>query len=127
MHGEVIGINGRGSFEERGRVNVGLGYAISINQVRIFIPELLATKIAQHGTLDAVFGNREGKVICHTVNLDSAVAKAGLQLGDKLIKFEGRPVVDANQFTNDLSIYPANWPVEVTWERDGKPITAHIH
>jgi len=126
LRGQVIGINGRGSFEERGRVNVGLGYAISANQARMFIPELLATKIAQHGTLDAVFGTREGKVICHTVNLDSAVAKAGLQLGDKLIKFEGRPVLDANQFTNDLSMYPANWPVEVTWERDGQPITAHI-
>jgi hypothetical protein len=92
----------------------------------MFIPELLATKIAQHGTLDAVFGTREGKVICHTVNLDSAIAKAGMQLGDKLIRFEGQPVVDANQFTNDLSMYPANWPVEVTWERDGKPITAHV-
>ena len=126
LRGQVIGINGRGSFEERGRVNVGLGYAISANQCRMFIPELLSTKIAQHGTLDAIFGTREGKVICHTVNLDSAIAKAGLQLGDKLIKFEGQPVVDANQFTNDLSMYPANWPVEVTWERDGKPITAHV-
>src|SRR5687768_1391889 len=73
--GQIIGINGRGSFEERGRVNVGLGYAISVNQVKNFIPELLATKIAQHGTLDAVFGNRSGQVICHTLNLDSPVAK----------------------------------------------------
>ncbi len=126
LRGQVIGINGRGSFEERGRVNVGLGYAISANQCRMFIPELLATKIAQHGTLDAIFGTREGKVICHTVNLDSAIAKAGLQLGDKLIRFEGRPVMDANQFTNDLSMYPANWPVEVTWERDGQHTTAHV-
>jgi S1-C subfamily serine protease len=126
LRGQILGINGRGSFEERGRVNVGLGYAISANQCRMFIPELLATKVAQHGTLDAVFGTREGKVICHTVNLDSPIAKAGLQLGDKLIRFEGQPVVDANQFTNDLSMYPANWPVEVTWERDGKPITAYV-
>ena len=126
LRGQVLGINGRGSFEERGRVNVGLGYAISANQCRLFIPELLATKVAQHGTLDAIFGTREGKVICHTVNLDSAIAKAGLQLGDKLIGFEGRPVVDANQFTNDLSMFPADWPVEVTWERDGKPTTVHV-
>jgi serine protease Do len=126
LRGQILGINGRGSFEERGRVNVGLGYAISANQCRLFIPELLATKVAQHGTLDAVFGTREGKVVCHTVNLDSAIAKAGLQLGDKLIGFEGRPVVDANQFTNDLSMFPADWPVEVTWERDGKPITARV-
>ncbi len=126
LRGQILGINGRGSFEERGRVNVGLGYAISANQCRMFIPELLATKIAQHGTLDAVFGTREGKVICHTVNLDSAIAKAGLQLGDKLLSFEGQPVVDANQFTNDLSMYPADWPVSITFEREGKPVTAHV-
>ena len=89
MHGQIIGINGRGSFEERGRVNVGLGYAISSNQIKLFIPELLATKIAQHGTLDAMFGNREEGVICYTLNLDSAVAKAGLALGDTLARFRG--------------------------------------
>ncbi len=34
--GRLIGINGRGSFEKRGRVNVGVGYAISINQIKRF-------------------------------------------------------------------------------------------
>jgi S1-C subfamily serine protease len=34
LDGQIIGINGRGSFEERGRVNVGLGYAISANQIK---------------------------------------------------------------------------------------------
>ena len=53
LQGEVVGINGRGSFEERGRVNVGLGYAISVNQIKKFIPDLLATKVSLHGTLDA--------------------------------------------------------------------------
>ncbi len=37
---ELVGINGRGSFEKRGRVNVGVGYAISINQVMHFIDHL---------------------------------------------------------------------------------------
>ena len=35
--GRLIGINGRGSFEKRGRVNVGVGYAISINQIKNFL------------------------------------------------------------------------------------------
>ena len=64
FQGEVIGINGRGSFQDRGRVNVGLGYAISSNQIRNFIPELLATKLVEHATLDANFSNRDGKVVC---------------------------------------------------------------
>jgi S1-C subfamily serine protease len=126
LRGQVIGINGRGSFQERGRVNVGLGYAISSNQVKLFIPELLATKVAQHGTLDAVFGNRQAGVICHTVNLDSPIARAGLELGDKLIAFEGVPITSTNQFTNLITLYPAGWPVEVTYERDGQQQTAHV-
>ncbi|MEX2026604.1 MAG: trypsin-like peptidase domain-containing protein [Pirellulaceae bacterium] len=126
LRGEIIGINGRGSFEERGRVNVGLGYAISSNQVKLFIPELLSTKVAQHGTLDAIFGTREEGVICHTVNLDAPIAKAGLELGDKLVSFEGFPITDANQFTNIVSMYPAGWPAEVIWERGGRQRSAHV-
>jgi S1-C subfamily serine protease len=126
LRGEVVGINGRGSFEERGRVNVGLGYAISSNQVKTFVPELLAAKIAQHGTLDAVFGNRADGVICYTLNLDSPIAKAGLELGDKLIAFEGVPIDDANQFTNLITCYPAGWPAEVTFEHAGEQRTVHV-
>jgi serine protease Do len=126
LRGQIIGINGRGSFEERGRVNVGLGYAISSNQIKNFIPELLATKIAQHGTLDAVFGNREAGVICYTLNIDSPAAKAGLALGDKLLAFEGMPVSDANQFTSLLSTFPAGWPAELVVETDGQPKTIHV-
>ena len=119
LRGQIIGINGRGSFQERGRVNVGLGYAISSNQIKNFIPELLSTKIAQHGTLDAVFDNRAAGVICFAINLDSAAAKAGLALGDRLVTFEGTPISDANQFTNLISTYPAGWPVELVIEREG--------
>lgn len=126
LRGQVIGINGRGSFEERGRVNVGLGYAISSNQIKRFIPELLATKIAQHGTLDAVFGTRQAGVICHTVNLDSPAARKGLDLGDRLVAFEGVPIHEANQFTNLITLYPAGWPVELTLERDGVQRTMHV-
>lgn len=124
--GQVIGINGRGSFEERGRVNVGLGYAISSNQVRSFIPDLLATKVVQHGTLDAQFGNRTGGVICQTMNLNSPIARLGLELGDRLVSFEGVEITNANQFTNLITTYPAEWPCEVVFERQSVRKTVHV-
>jgi S1-C subfamily serine protease len=126
IRGEIIGINGRGSFEERGRVNVGLGYAISSNQIKNFIPDLLATKIAQHGTLDAMFGNRAEGVICYTLNLDAPAAKAGLALSDKLFAFEGVPIHDANELTNLLSTCPAGWPVRLDYEHEGARKTIHV-
>ena len=113
LKGEVIGINGRGSFKARGRVNVGLGYAISSNQIKNFIPELLATKLVEHATLDASFSDREGKVVCSTINLDSPIAKAGLKLGDELLEFEGTKILNANQFTNLICTLPEDWPTQL--------------
>jgi len=113
LNGEVIGINGRGSFKERGRVNVGLGYAISSNQIKNFIPELLATKLVEHATLDASFSDRDGKVLCSTINLDSPVAEAGLKLGDQLLEFEGTKIRNANQFTNLICTLPEGWPTKL--------------
>ncbi len=120
LHGEIIGINGRGSFKERGRVNVGLGYAISSNQIKNFLPDLLATKIAQHGTLDALFGDRGGKVVCESINLDAPVAGRGLELGDELLEFEGLKITSANQFTNLISTLPADWPAHLVVDHAGQ-------
>jgi serine protease Do len=58
--GKLIGINGRGSFEKRGRVNVGAAYAISINQVKNFLGALRGGRIADHATLGASLASDEG-------------------------------------------------------------------
>src|SRR5204863_7212432 len=50
MQGELIGINGRGSFDKRGRVNSGVGYAISINQIKNFEGQLRAGIDTDHAT-----------------------------------------------------------------------------
>ena len=113
LEGRVIGINGRGSFKERGRVNVGLGYAISANQIKNFIPDLLATKLTEHATLDLQFSDRSGKVVCSRIDVLAPIAKEGLELGDELIEFEGIPIKTANQFTNLICTLPEQWPTEL--------------
>lgn len=127
LNGEVIGINGRGSFKDRGRVNVGLGYAISSNQIKNFIPELLATKLVEHATLDASFSERKGRVVCSQIYLDSPVALAGLATNDELIEFEGIPITHANQFTNLICTLPESWPIQLKIRKpDGEEKTIHV-
>ncbi len=126
MQGRVIGINGRGSFKARGRVNVGLGYAISANQIRNFIPDLLATKLVEHGTLDANFEDRGGKVVCSNVYEDTAIYKAGIRPGDELLEFENTPIKTANQFTNLICTLPEDWPAQLKIRKaDGNDLTIH--
>lgn len=121
LNARIMGINGRGSFQDRGRVNVGLGYAISANQIKNFLPDLLATKLTEHGSLDANFSNRGGKVVCSTINELSRIAQAGLALGDELLEFERIPISSANQFTNLICTLPADWPASLRIRKaDGK-------
>lgn len=127
LEGEVIGINGRGSFGARQRVNVGLGYAISANQIKNFIPDLLATKLVEHATIDANFEDRGGKVVCSKRLIDSPVANAGLELGDELLEFEGVPIVSANQYTNLICTLPEAWPVQLKIrKKDGSEKTIAV-
>jgi len=123
LAGRVIGINGRISALERGRVNVGLGYAVSMRQVRNFLPDLLATKTAQHGTLDAVFEDRRSGLICTAINIDSVAARAGLQLGDRLLAVQGRAINSGNQLAGWISTFPAHWPMQLLVDRDGRQRT----
>ena len=118
MQGEVIGINGRGSFKARGRVNVGLGYAISANQIKNFIGDLMATKLVEHGTLDVRFAERNGKVVCEAYYSDGVeIVEQGLELGDELLEFEGYPIKSNDQYTNLISTLPENWPAHVVFKK----------
>lgn len=112
--GRVIGINGRGSFEERGRVNVGLGYAISINQIKRFLPTLLAGRLCEHAALGATVRELDDKLIFDAVQDLAPAAKAGIEPGDELVRFAGRRMRTSNDFVNLLTTLPADWPVSFT-------------
>jgi serine protease Do len=121
LAGQIIGINGRGSFEKRGRVNVGVGYAISINQIKQFLGHLKAGAIVDHATLGAqVYTDNQGRVRVVTIKETSDAYRRGLRQGDELTRFAGRNIPSANAFKNTLGIFPKGWRVPLTYERDGK-------
>ena len=86
--GELVGINGRGSFEKRGRVNVGVGYAISINQVKLFLSHLHSGRIVDHATLGAtVATDDQGLVRVSNILESSDAYRQGLRFNDEVIAF----------------------------------------
>lgn len=118
--GRLIGINGRGSFEKRGRVNVGVGYAISINQIKRFIGLLKSGRIVDHATLGAtVTTDADGRVVVSEILDDSDAFRRGLRYDDELVRFGGREIGTVNAFKNALGTYPSGWRVPVTFRRDG--------
>ncbi|HEX6986843.1 MAG TPA: trypsin-like peptidase domain-containing protein, partial [Planctomycetaceae bacterium] len=116
--GEVVGINGRGSFEKRGRVNVGAGYAISINQIKHFLDHLRSGRVVDHGSLGAtVSTGPDGAVRVSSILEESDAYRRGLRSGDEIVTFAGRPIRSANQFQNVLGVYPAGRMLPLTFRR----------
>jgi len=118
--GELIGINGRGSFEKRGRVNVGVGYAISINQCKNFMDHLKSGRIVDHATLGATVAADDQGVVRVSAILESSQAyRRGLAYDDEVLKFADREIQTENQFKNVLGIFPKGWRVPITFRREG--------
>ena len=121
MQGRVVGINGRGSFEKRGRVSVGVGYAISSNQIKNFIGYLQSGRIVDHATLGALVASDEnGRVVVTEILESSDAYRRGLRSDDELVSFGGRPITTPNGFKNVLGIFPKGWRVPLGLRRDGK-------
>jgi S1-C subfamily serine protease len=122
MNGELIGINGRGSFEKRGRVNSGVGYAISINQIKNFMGQLKAGMDTDHASLGALIesasedGPLNKMVVQRLIECDAS--RRGLDLGDQLVSFAGRPIQSVNAFKNALGLYPRGWRMPLVYRRE---------
>ena len=122
MDGELIGINGRISLEKRGRVNSGVGYAISINQIKNFMGHLRAGLDTDHATLGAFIENKSeegqsGMVVTKMLE-DCDAHRRGLDLNDELVSFAGRQVANRNQYQNVLGLYPKGWRVPMVFRRE---------
>ncbi|MEZ6047452.1 MAG: trypsin-like peptidase domain-containing protein [Planctomycetaceae bacterium] len=119
--GEVIGINGRASFEKRGRVNTGAGYAISINQIKMFLDHLKSGRVVDHATLGATLVTDDDNALYVDQILESeSVHRRGLRSQDEIISMASRTLSSVNQFKNILGIFPAGWPVTLTYRQEGE-------
>ncbi len=120
-NGDLIGVNGRGSFEKRGRVNVGVGYAISINQINYFLDHLKSGRLVDHATLGAtVSSDEDGSVRVDEILETSDAWRQGLRYDDEIVSFGGRPIATVNQFKNVLGIFPKGFRVPLIYRREGE-------
>lgn len=118
---ELVGINGRGSFEKRGRVAVNAGYAISINQIKHFLGGLRGGRILDHATLGATVAfDDQGRVVVNDMLDSSDAFRRGLRYGDEIVRFAGRLIETPNAFKNVLGTYPKDWRVPLSYRRQGK-------
>ena len=119
--GKLLGIVGRASFEKRGRVNVGVGYAISIQQAKNFLGALRSGRIVDHATLGAtVATDPDGGVRISNVLESSDAYRRGLRYGAEILEIDGRTVRTANEVQKVLATLPSGWRVKVRYRSSGE-------
>jgi serine protease Do len=108
VRGEVIGMN-TAIYTDRSSANIGIGFATPINALRDLLPQLRNGKVVR-GVIGVsvsrdrladetakAFGlpNTSGAVIT-SVNPNEPADKAGIEPGDVVVEFNGKPVKDSD-------------------------------
>jgi serine protease Do len=137
LRGEVVGINTAIISGSQQQGNVGIGFAIPINVVRELLPQLRAGKITRGRigvgiggvATDAVdeFGlkDRNGAVVLNIVP-GSAAEKAGLELGDVIIAYNGKPIRNRDELVAMVTATKPGTTVPVRVVRDRQERTVSV-
>jgi serine protease Do len=108
LRGEVIGINTAIITNARNEGNIGIGFAVPSNTVRDLLPQLHTGKVIRgrigvsvlqvprEGFEDFGLKSRAGAIVSQ-VSPNGAAQKAGVEPGDVIVQFNGRPVKNSDE------------------------------
>jgi serine protease Do len=133
MRGEVIGINT--AIAPQGQ---GIGFAIPVNIAKNLLPQLMSTGKVTRGYLGIQMQTltpalvkalklqeRQGALVSEVVP-GSPAAQAGMQPGDVLVSFDGKPVDSAHGLAGIVAATPIGKDAMVTVLRDGRTQTLSV-
>ena len=139
VRGEVVGINTAIYTDSQRAANIGIGFATPINAIRDLLPQLRNGKVTR-GVIgvrvdrDAItkdvaqaFGLPETSgAMLSTVIPGGPADKAGLEPGDVIIEFNGRPVTDSDALVNMVVTTKPGTSVPVTVYRKKQRKTLNV-
>lgn len=124
--GQVVGVNSAiattGGFGTDAG-NIGVGFAIPVEQVRITADQILRTGEAQYPVIGAQVrtGNQDGDgAEIQEVTPGSAAAEGGLQEGDVVTAVDGVRVTDGIALIVSIRTHQPGERIEFTVDRDGQ-------
>jgi serine protease Do len=123
LHGQVVGIN-TAIFSRTGG-NIGIGFAIPINMAKNLIPDLESKGKVVRGWLGVLIQKvtpeiadslglkkAEGALVADVMK-DGPAKEAGIQVGDVIVEFDGKPVKDSTELPLLVARTAVNSAVDV--------------
>ena len=132
LNGELVGINS--AILSRTGGNIGIGFAIPSNMMKIVMNQLIKYGTVKRGVLGVNIqtltpeiaqsmglpDTTQGALVSQVVE-GSAAEKAGVKAGDVITAVNGRPVKDAGSLRNAIGLLSIGEKVDLALLRDGKP------
>ena len=137
IRGEVIGINTAIISNGQSEGNIGIGFAVPSNTVRELLPQLREGKVIR-GRIGVSVGivPREGfeefglktrtGAMVSSVLPNSAAAKAGMEPGDVVVEYNGRPVTNRDELVKMVVATKPGTSVPVKILREKKEKTLNV-
>jgi serine protease Do len=137
LRGEVIGMNTAIITNSQSEGNIGIGFAVPSNTVRDLLPQLRAGKITRGRIGVSVipvpreafedFGLKERKgALVAQVPANSPAAKAGMEPGDVIVEYNGRPVASRDDLVKMVTATKPGTSVPVKILRNKQEKTLHV-
>jgi serine protease Do len=138
IRGEVVGMN-TAIFTDQRSANIGIGFATPINVIRDLLPQLRSGKITRGVirvgldpfplTKEAAQGlglsNTNGALLT-SIEKDGPGDKAGLQPGDVIVEYNGKPVTDNDALVAMVVASKPGATVPMTIVRDKKRQSVNV-
>lgn len=132
LQGRVVGVNSAiattGGFGTRAG-NIGVGFAIPIEQVRVTADQILRTGEARYPVIGATVqtsrGTSEGARV-EEVMADTPAERGGLEEGDVIVAVDGERVTDGIALIVSIRTHQPGEKIEFTVRREGDEITINV-
>ena len=134
LRGQVVGVNsaiattGGGTFSGDAG-NIGVGFAIPIEQVIVTSDQILRDGEASYPVIGAQVqtGSLEGDgALIDEVNSDTPAERAGLEKGDVVVAVEGERVTDGKALIVAIRSHQPGETIEFTYVRDGREASTTV-
>ncbi len=130
LDGEVVGIN-TAIFSRSGGY-MGVGFAIPVNLAKNIADQLIDSGEVTRGYLGIVIQNMTPElaesfdidekkgILVAQVSEDSPAEKAGLKVGDLIVRYQGEKITEVADFRNRVALTPPGTASNLTVIRNGK-------
>ena len=137
IRGEVVGINTAILANSQNEGNIGIGFAIPINVIRDLLPQLRAGKVVR-GRIGVTVGDVPKELVAElglksragaavsSVTKDAPAAKAGIEPGDVIVEFNGKPVASRDELIKIVAGTKPGTTVPLKIMRDKKEKTVTL-